>query len=156
MCLSALAARRSRCQRDHVEFERSSLKVLNSAECIGFLATTRVGRVALSQNALPTIIPVFYDVDESAISFQISERILAAAAERGDIVCFEADFTDFTDASECLLWSVVVVGKLQRSPLEVGVHGRNGDGATNVGADMALLPMTIVSGRAASALLEIA
>ena len=100
--------------------------------------------------------PVFYDVNESAISFPISEDLLAAAAERGDIVCFEADFTDFTAANECLLWSVVVVGKLQRSPFEFRVNGGNGDGATKVGADTALLPMTIVSGRAASALLEIA
>ena len=156
MCLSALAARRWRCQRGYVEFEHSSLKVLNSAECIGFLATTRVGRVALSQNALPTIIPVFYEVNESSISFQISEGVLGAAAERGDIVCFEADFTDFTDFTDCLMWTVVVVGKLQLSSLEFGADGGNGDAVSKAGAVMALLPMTVVSGRAASALLEIA
>ncbi len=136
-----------------MEVERRSLKILNSAECVEYLATTRVGRVALSQNALPTIIPVLYEVNESAISFQDSEGLLAAAAERGDIVCFEADCSD---ASERLVWSVVVVGKLQLSPVEFGIHGGNGDALTMVGTDMALLPMTIVSGRAASVLLEIA
>lgn len=151
MCLSALAARRSRCQRGYVEFEHSGLKTLNSAECIGFLATTRVGRVALSQNALPTIIPVFYEVNETSINFQISEGVLGAAAERGDIVCFEADFTDFPD---CLMWTVVVVGKLQLSSLDFGADGGNGDAVSKAGAVMALLPMTVVSGRAASALLE--
>ena len=149
MCLSAPAARRSRCQRGYVEFEHSGLKTLNSAECIGFLATTRVGRVALSQNALPTIIPVFYEVNESSINFQISEGVLRAAAERGDIVCFEADFPD------CLMWTVVVVGELQRSSLDFGAAGGNGDAVSKAGAVMALLPMTVVSGRGASALLEI-
>ena len=149
MCLSAPAARRSRCQRGYVEFEHSGLKTLNSAECIGFLATTRVGRVALSQNALPTIIPVFYEVNESSINFQISEGVLGAAAERGDIVCFEADFPD------CLMWTVVVVGNPQPSSLDFGAAGGNGDAVSKAGAVMALLPMTVVSGRGASALLEI-
>ena len=108
--------------------------------------------MALSQNALPTIIPVFYEVNESSINFQISEGVLGAAAERGDIVCFEADFTDFTD---CLMWTVVVVGKLQLSTLDFGADGGNGDAVSEAGAVMALLPMTVVSGRAASALLEI-
>lgn len=114
-----------------------------------FLATSRIGRVALSRNALPTIMPVLYKVDGHAITFNASGGLLAAAAGRGDVVCFEADYAD---ASESDLWSVLVVGKLETGPRDARATAV---AVAGFGADTVSLPMTIISGRATSAVLGI-
>ena len=142
MCLSALVMRRWRCQLWNVDLDRNGFRILNPGECIELLATARVGRVALTKNALPTIKPVLYELEGSTVTFHASGGLLSAAAERGDIVCFEVDFVD---AGESRLWSVVVVGKLE---LESSVSAVAGDAVSKFGDDKVLLPMTMVSGRA--------
>ncbi len=120
-----------------MELDLDGLRTLSPVECIERLASSRIGRVALSENALPTIMAVFYDVKGSAISFSGSGGLLTAAAQRGDIVCFEADHAN---PSETEFWSVVVVGKLE---VEHGVS----DAQRGFPADRVCLPMTIMSGR---------
>ncbi|MCU1393066.1 MAG: hypothetical protein JWM34_1494 [Ilumatobacteraceae bacterium] len=125
-----------------MELDRNGLRILTPSECIAFLATGRVGRVALSKSALPTIQPVLYEMVGDTITFNASGGLLSEAAERGDIVCFEADFAD---SSETGLWSVVVVGKLELASSELGPDS---DAPARFGTDRISLPMTIVSGRA--------
>jgi len=83
--------------------------VLGLPECRRVLATARVGRIALTEHALPVIIPVRYEVDESAVRFPAAPRTLARAAEAGHIVCFETDSVD-PDGS---IRSVTVIGRLE-------------------------------------------
>lgn len=149
MCLFVLlATRRSRCQPWRVELDQNGLQILSPVECVELLTTARIGRIAVSKNALPTIVPVLYGVDGATVTFHASGGLLAAAAERGDIVFFEADFAN---GSESELWSVVVVGKLELRPSQLGATE---DAALKFGADMVSLPMTIVSGCAAMSVLE--
>ncbi len=86
--------------------------------------------------------PVVYRVDGATVVFGVSGGLLAAAAERGDVVCFEADFAS---ADESELWSVIVVGKLRLSPLEP-IASQHATARCGVG--IVSLPMTIVSGQA--------
>ena len=125
-----------------MKLDPNGLVILSPTECMEFLATARVGRVALSYKALPTITPVLYELEGSTITFHVSGGLLSEAAARGDIVCFEVDFAD---ADEHLLWSVVVVGKLALTSPE---SKSNGETHTRFGTDKVSLPMTIVSGRA--------
>lgn len=132
-----------------MELDRNGLRILSTAECTEFLATARLGRVALTFKALPTIKPVLYELEGSTITFYASGGLLSEAAARGDIVCFEVDFAD---AGDHRLWSVVVVGKLAiTSPESSSNHGT----LTRFGTDKVSLPMTIVSGRASRSLLKI-
>ncbi|MEO6122423.1 MAG: pyridoxamine 5'-phosphate oxidase family protein [Ilumatobacteraceae bacterium] len=114
--------------------------MLSSAECIDRLRGGRLGRIGMSHRALPTIVPVAYDIVGTSVMFPVLDGgMLVAAAGRGDIVCFQADSVDATDRER---WNVVVVGKLALSPKLVGID------MTSIRSDRASLPMTLVSGRA--------
>lgn len=80
-------------------------------------------------------------VEGATATFYASGGLLAEAAARGDIVCFEADRAD----SE--LRSVVVIGKLRLMSPEF--HARP-DQTSTFGTAKVSSPMTIVSGRAAT------
>ena len=149
ICLLALVNRRARCHHEFVELDRNGLRILNPRECVALLATARVGRVALSDRALPTVMPVIYELDESAITFYASGGLLSQAAARGDVVCFEVDFAD---AGENQLWSVVVIGKLRLATPE---SSRSAAAGKRFGTDKISLTMTIVSGRASQSALQI-
>lgn len=100
-----------------------------------------MGRIGMSYRALPTIVPIAYDIVGTFVMFPVLDGgILKAAAGRGDIVCFQADSVD---AAERELWNVVVIGKLEFSKdLLVGID------MSLIKSDRASLPMTLVSGRA--------
>lgn len=149
ICLLALVNRRHKCEHEFVELDRNGLRILNPRECVALLATARVGRVALSDRALPTVRPVIYELDESTITFHASGGLLLEAAARGDVVCFEVDFAD---AGENRVWSVVVVGKLRLATLEASRSATTGK---RFGTHKISLPMTIVSGRATRSALQI-
>jgi len=118
--------------------------MLNSGECIDRLRACRLGRIGMSDRALPTIEPVAYDIVGASVMFPVPKGgMLEAAADRGDIVCFQADSVDAIDHER---WNVVIVGKLELSTgLVVGKD------MTTIGSNRASLPMTLVSGRAEDA-----
>jgi hypothetical protein len=126
MCLSPLAASQRCCERGSVDFDRNGLCILVPGECVALLATGRVGRIALSQSALPTIMPVLYEVVGTSVKFQASAGLLATAAERGE------------------------VGRLEIVPTDGARRAAVPDplGARPFGSTSVALPMTIVSGRA--------
>jgi hypothetical protein len=80
------------------------------------LATARVGRIALTEHALPVIIPVRYEVDENAMKFPAAPPTLERAAEAGHIVCFQTDSVD-PDGS---IRSVTVIGRLEIADTRAG------------------------------------
>lgn len=142
LCLSALARPPSAGQSGRMELDLDGLRTLSTDECVELLATTRVGKVALSEKALPTIVAEAYVVRGSTINLVAPGGLVLAAARRGDIVCFEADSANDVETE---FWSVVVVGKLQlqRAPLGAGDQPY-----LELAGDVVSLAMTIVTGRA--------
>jgi nitroimidazol reductase NimA-like FMN-containing flavoprotein (pyridoxamine 5'-phosphate oxidase superfamily) len=80
------------------------------SECLELLALAPRGRVALSDRALPIIVPVSYRLVGDAIEIEATGRILTNAGAKGHVVCFEADSSGPDED-----WSVVVIGKLRAS-----------------------------------------
>jgi nitroimidazol reductase NimA-like FMN-containing flavoprotein (pyridoxamine 5'-phosphate oxidase superfamily) len=80
------------------------------SECLELLAGASQGRVALSDRALPIIVPVSYRLVRDAIELEATGRILTNAGANGHIVCFEADSSDGGEE-----WCVTAIGRLVAS-----------------------------------------
>ena len=90
-------------------------------ECLRLLASTTVGRVALTSKALPVILPVNYAVDGDTVVIRTRPgSLLASSRERGVVVAFEVDELD---RQTCSGWSVLVTGTL-REITDVGELAR--------------------------------
>lgn len=87
--------------------DRTEIEVLDREECLALLVGEGVGRVGLSMDALPVVLPVNYVVDGARIIFRTGQGTKLSAALRGAVVCFEVDDIDRRRRSG---WSVVVTG----------------------------------------------
>lgn len=76
-------------------------------ECVVGLQSQRIGRIALSENALPVILPVFYVYDGTAIVFRTHFGSVLDRNCRNTVVAFEVDSHD---AGRRAGWSVMAVG----------------------------------------------
>jgi nitroimidazol reductase NimA-like FMN-containing flavoprotein (pyridoxamine 5'-phosphate oxidase superfamily) len=83
------------------------LEVLGDAESLELLASMPVGRLVVTEQALPNVLPVSFVVDGRALIVRTSPDSRLASATRGTVVAFEADDIDLTTRSG---WSVTVVG----------------------------------------------
>ena len=83
------------------------LEVLGEHECMELLASSGVGRVAVSVGALPAIIPVQYALIGGDVVFFAGERSKLRLGVRDAIVAFEVDHVDPVYHSG---WSVMVTG----------------------------------------------
>jgi nitroimidazol reductase NimA-like FMN-containing flavoprotein (pyridoxamine 5'-phosphate oxidase superfamily) len=92
---------------DRPEIDRNDLEVLPREECLALLASATIGRIGLSADALPLVLPVNHCLDGDRIVFRTGEGTKLASATRNAVVCFEVDGIDpvFHDG-----WSVVVTG----------------------------------------------
>lgn len=88
--------------------DRNGLEILDRSRCLELLGSVELGRVALSDRALPIIVPVVFWLSGDDVVFRASGGLLATAAREGHIVCFEADSGGSADDD----WSVLVVGGL--------------------------------------------
>jgi hypothetical protein len=82
------------------------MRELGSAECRRLLSTSGVGRVAVSTQHGPAVVPVNYEVVDGAIAFRTAPDSVPAAAV-GAEVAFEVDHVDEAMSRG---WSVLVVG----------------------------------------------
>lgn len=90
-------------------------------ECMRLLASSTVGRVALTRKALPVILPVNYAVDGDTVVIRTRPgSLLATSRERGVVVAFEVDELD---RRTCSGWSVLLTGTL-REITDVGELAR--------------------------------
>ena len=89
------------------EKSKSSAELLSGEECLSLLKCHSLGRIGLSINALPAILPVVYKVIEDLIVVDGwgSARIGEALSQ--SVVAFEVD--DVVDERGCG-WSVLVIG----------------------------------------------
>jgi len=94
---------------DPVGVDAHGVGTLDGPTCWRLLATSPVGRLALSANALPTILPVNHVVRDDSILFKSESGTKLLAATRGDVACFEVD--EF-DGFEHRGWSVTATGRL--------------------------------------------
>ncbi len=85
---------------------------LHLSECRRLLDTERLGRIALSVAALPSVVPVFYRVVDDRIVLGVEDRSLFAALS-DNIVAFEVDHVD---QETKVGWTVLVVGRSSPAP----------------------------------------
>lgn len=98
--------------------EASEGDVLSRDECLGLLATVPVGRIGLSVDALPVIVPVGFCLVDDRVVFGVHAEGRAMAALHGTIVAFQADLWDPRERTG---WSVLVQGpaRLVTDPVEI-------------------------------------
>jgi len=84
------------------------LQELEPEECLRLLATVPVGRVGVTIDALPAVLPVNFLVTGGAVVFATVPGTKLDAATGGAVVAFEADSYGTADAPGC--WSVLVRG----------------------------------------------
>ena len=89
------------------ETERA-IEVLAPAECLRLLASVPVGRVGVTIDALPAVLPVNFVVSDGAIVFRTVPGTKLDAATAGAVVAFEAD--SYGTAPSTGGWSVLVRG----------------------------------------------
>ncbi len=80
---------------------------LNRIECLALLEHARLGRVGVSVDALPVILPVFLAMIDDVVVFRTVPGTKLSAASNGAIVALEVDAFDETSG---LGWSVLVRG----------------------------------------------
>lgn len=88
--------------------DRHGLEVLSRERCLELLREVPVGRVGLSVDALPVVLPVNFVLAGDEIIFGTSEGKKARAARWETIVAFEADGWDPLGHTG---WSVLVQGR---------------------------------------------
>lgn len=91
------------------QFDRSRLRILSPAECLHLLGTVPIGRLVYTYAGLPAIRLVNFVVDDDTIVFSTGQGEKFRAAERGDVVAFEADDMD---VERHLGWTVTAIGHL--------------------------------------------
>jgi uncharacterized protein len=86
------------------------VRTLTTEECYRLLATVQLGRLALSRQALPVVLPVSSVLHDRRIVIQTTGGPILQAARSVPVVAFEAD-----DIEPCTYagWSVVVTGQMR-------------------------------------------
>jgi uncharacterized protein len=93
---------------DRAVIDHNGIEVLDDEACLELLRSRAIGRIGLSVNALPLVLPVNYVVDGSRVVFRSNPGTKLEQALRGAVVCFEVD--DF-DPTYHAGWSVIVTGR---------------------------------------------
>jgi uncharacterized protein len=90
-----------------VHVDSNGLEILDRDDCLRLLRTAVLGRVAVSSDALPCVLPVTFKVAGDQILFRTNPGTKLDAATRRAVVAFEVD--EF-DAAAHTGWSVLVTG----------------------------------------------
>lgn len=90
-----------------MEVDRNGLQVLDRDECLELLATATIGRIGITSNALPVVLPVNFALIGDYIVIRTGRGTKLDAATRNAVVAFEVDDIDPADQSG---WSVLVTG----------------------------------------------
>jgi nitroimidazol reductase NimA-like FMN-containing flavoprotein (pyridoxamine 5'-phosphate oxidase superfamily) len=91
------------------QYDDTGLEVLDTEECLRLLRSVPVGRLVFTLGGLPAIRLVNFRLDGDTVVFATGPGDKFRAAERGDVVAFEADEID---QDRHLGWTVTVVGHL--------------------------------------------
>jgi nitroimidazol reductase NimA-like FMN-containing flavoprotein (pyridoxamine 5'-phosphate oxidase superfamily) len=99
-------------------FDRNGLQVIEEGECRELLATAAIGRLALSVEALPVVLPVNFALQTDGILIRTGGGTKFDAACDQSVVAFEVDGFD---AMSHTGWSVLVQGhaRILHAPTEL-------------------------------------
>jgi len=86
----------------------SETVILSRQQCLARLSSRGVGRVGVSMDALPVILPVQFRVVDDSILFATTRNTRLDTATTGAVIAFQADAYDATDD---VWWSVLLQGK---------------------------------------------
>jgi uncharacterized protein len=84
------------------------LEALNRQECLRLLATQSVGRIGITVQALPVILPVNFGLLGESIIFRTIPGTKLDAATNKNVVAFEVDSYEPDGRAG---WSVLVIGR---------------------------------------------
>jgi nitroimidazol reductase NimA-like FMN-containing flavoprotein (pyridoxamine 5'-phosphate oxidase superfamily) len=84
------------------------LEVLTEEQCRELLALGMVGRVGITIQGLPVIMPVNYVLVDGDIVFRTSDGTKLHAATKRAVIAFEVDTHDAEEQSG---WSVLAIGR---------------------------------------------
>jgi nitroimidazol reductase NimA-like FMN-containing flavoprotein (pyridoxamine 5'-phosphate oxidase superfamily) len=87
--------------------DRNGLEMLDRDECLRLLGDVQVGRVAVTTEALPVVLPVNFLLDGDRVVFSSAPGTKLYVAATGAQMAFEADDVDLAARSG---WSVCVTG----------------------------------------------
>ncbi|GAA2806236.1 pyridoxamine 5'-phosphate oxidase family protein [Kribbella solani] len=90
-------------------FDHSRLEIVSRAECLRLLRSVPLGRLVYTAGGLPAIRLVNFLLDADTIVFSSGQGDKFRAAERGDVVAFEADDVDL---DRHIGWTVTAIGHL--------------------------------------------
>lgn len=85
------------------------MRTLSAPECVALLRTVLVGRLVFTENALPAIRPVNFQLSGDSVVIR-TNRAGTLGRLAGTVVAFEADQID---AATRTGWSVVVLGRAE-------------------------------------------
>ena len=86
---------------------KPAMEMLSDDECIDLLRQVPVGRIAVTVDALPVIIPINFAVVDGAVVFRTPPGTKLAAATASAVVAFEVDSYEADGRTG---WSVMVQG----------------------------------------------
>ena len=84
---------------------------LNQDECLALLATTSIGRIGTTVDALPVVLPITFALHRGTIVFRTMPGTRLHDATRNAVVALQADH--YADPHEPAGWSVMVQGQTQ-------------------------------------------
>jgi len=87
--------------------EESGMTVLPRQECLDLLSQVSVGRVGVSIDALPVILPVHFVLFRESVLFSTIPGTKLDRATTGAVVAFQADAPEARNGSH---WSVLLQG----------------------------------------------
>jgi uncharacterized protein len=90
-----------------VKLDRNGLEILNRDECRELLATRKIGRIGVTVNALPVVLPVNYQLFDGQLVIQTERETRLADATHNTVVAFEVDNVDGGGPGG---WSVAITG----------------------------------------------
>jgi nitroimidazol reductase NimA-like FMN-containing flavoprotein (pyridoxamine 5'-phosphate oxidase superfamily) len=86
-----------------------NVEVLDEDECLRLLGGEPVGRIALTDRALPVVLPINFTLVDKTIVFATSPGLKLDAAKEGTVACLEVDgFDRLTHGG----WSVLATGRM--------------------------------------------
>ena len=91
-----------------MEIDGNGLEVLSRDECMRLLGNADVGRVVITEKALPAALPVNFVVVDGDVLFLTSRGGKLEAAAAGHVVAFEVDEIDPVSRAG---WSVLIRGE---------------------------------------------
>jgi hypothetical protein len=89
-----------------VKLDRNGLEVLDRNECRELLSRQTLGRIGVTVDALPVVVPVNYQLFDGQLIIQTERGTRLAGATEDTIVAFEVDHID----ADGVGWSVAITG----------------------------------------------